>query len=76
MVATHGIFTGDCFEQLENSDVIHKIIVTNTYPISSERIEKSKKLVVIDVSSIFAESIRRDHYGESISVLFDSLSAL
>lgn len=76
VVATHGIFTGDCFEQLENSDVIHKIIVTNTYPISRERIEKSKKLVVIDVSSIFAESIRRDHYGESISVLFDSLGAL
>lgn len=76
VVATHGIFTGDCFEQLENSDVIHKIVVTNTYPISKERIEKSKKLVVIDVSAIFAESIRRDHYGESISVLFDSLSAL
>lgn len=76
VVATHGIFTGDCFEQLEKSDVIHKIIVTNTYPIDKERIENSKKLVVIDVSSIFAESIRRDHYGESISVLFDSLSAL
>lgn len=75
VVATHGIFTGDCFEQLEKSDVIHKIIVTNTYPID-KRIAKSEKLVIIDVSTIFAESIRRDHYGESISVLFDSLSAL
>lgn len=76
VVATHGIFTGDCLEQLENSDAIHKIVVTNTYPISKDSIAKSKKLVVIDVSSIFAECIRRDHYGESISVLFDSLAAL
>lgn len=76
VVATHGIFTGDCLEQLEESDVIHKIIVTNTYPIARESLEKSKKLVVIDVSPIFAETIRRDHYGESISVLFDSLGSL
>ncbi|AMD19949.1 HCL202Cp [Eremothecium sinecaudum] len=76
VVATHGIFTGDCLEQLEASDYIHQIIVTNTYPINKEHMENSKKLVVIDVSSIFAECIRRDHYGESISVLFDSLRTL
>ncbi|KAH3899968.1 probable Ribose-phosphate pyrophosphokinase 1 [Saccharomycodes ludwigii] len=76
VVATHGIFTGDCLEQLESSDSIDKIVVTNTYAISPEIIAKSKKLVVIDVSPIFAECIRRNHYGESISVLFDSLKAL
>lgn len=76
VVATHGLFTGNCLEELEESEVIDKIVVTNTYPISNERIEKSEKLVVIDVSAIFAECIRRDHYGESISVLFDSLSTL
>lgn len=76
VVATHGVFTGDCLEQLEESDSICKIIVTNTYPISEERLKKSKKLVVLDVSPIFAECIRRDHYGESISVLFDSLKHL
>lgn len=76
VVATHGIFTGDCLEQLEQSDVIHQIVATNTYPISKESLKNSKKLVVIDVSPIFAECIRRDHYGESISVLFDSLAAL
>lgn len=76
IIATHGVFTGDCLEQLEESDSIAKIVVTNTYPISDERIKKSKKLVIIDVSPIFAECIRRDHYGESISVLFDSLKNL
>ncbi|CAI4534710.1 BDN_1c_G0022720.mRNA.1.CDS.1 [Saccharomyces cerevisiae] len=76
VVATHGIFTGDCLEELEKSDAIDTIVVTSTYPISGERIAGSKKLVTIDVSPIFAECIRRDHYGESISVLFDSLAAL
>ena len=76
VVATHGIFTGDCLEELEKSDAIDTIVVTNTYPISGERIAGSKKFVTIDVSPIFAECIRRDHYGESISVLFDSLAAL
>lgn len=42
VVATHGVFTGDCLEQLEESDSISKIIVTNTYPISEERLKKSK----------------------------------
>ncbi|SCU97477.1 LAFA_0G11628g1_1 [Lachancea sp. 'fantastica'] len=76
VIATHGVFTGDCLEQLENSTSIHQIVVTNTYPISQQKLASSKKLVVIDVSSIFAECIRRDHYGESISVLFDSLASL
>ncbi|CAL9732061.1 ribose-phosphate pyrophosphokinase 1 [Monosporozyma unispora] len=76
VIATHGIFTGDCLEELEKCQYIHQIVVTNTYPISKESSSKSKKLVVIDVSSIFAECIRRDHYGESISVLFDSLATL
>lgn len=76
VVATHGIFTGNALELLEQSDAIHQIVVTNTYPISNERLINSKKLTVIDVSPIFAECIRRDHYGESISVLFDSLAAL
>jgi len=76
VVATHGIFTGDCLEELEKCEYIHQIIVTNTFPIAVERLSSSKKLVSIDVSPIFAECIRRDHYGESISVLFDSLASI
>lgn len=76
VVATHGIFTGDCLEELEKCEYIHQIVVTNTYPIAPEHIANSKKLVCIDVSPIFAECIRRDHYGESISVLFDSLASI
>lgn len=76
IVATHGIFANDCLETLSECPYIDGIIVTNTYPISEEAQKKCKKLTVIDVSPIFAECIRRDHFGESISVLFDSLASV
>lgn len=76
VVATHGIFSGDCLERLNSCPYIDGIIVTNTYPIPEEKIKQCQKLTVIDVSPIFAECIRRDHFGESISVLFNSLDAI
>ncbi|GMF12895.1 unnamed protein product [Ambrosiozyma monospora] len=76
VVATHGIFSNDCLERLEECKYIDGIIVTNTYPIPEEKLKLCKKLTVIDVSPIFAECIRRDHFGESISVLFDSLAVI
>lgn len=76
VLGTHGVFSDKCLETLNDSDCIDRIVVTNTYPIGNERIQKNEKLSVIDVSPIFAECIRRDHFGESISVLFDSLAAI
>ena len=76
IVATHGIFNNDCLERLDDCPYIDGVIVTNTYPIPEDQMKKCKKLTVIDVSPIFAECIRRDHFGESISVLFDSLSSI
>lgn len=76
VVATHAIFSGNSLEELENCPCIDQIVVTNTYPIPPEKVAKCKKLVVIDVSSILAECIRRNHYGESISALFDQLTTL
>lgn len=76
VVGTHGIFSDGCLEALNDSNCIDKIVVTNTYSISEDEEAANSKLVVIDVSPIFAECIRRDHFGESISVLFDSLAAI
>ncbi|KAH3669144.1 hypothetical protein WICMUC_004983 [Wickerhamomyces mucosus] len=73
VVATHGLFIDDCLQELNDSPYIHKVVVTNTYPLTEEK-KKIPKLVSIDVSPIFAECIRRDHYGESISVLFDKIA--
>ncbi|KAL5627916.1 hypothetical protein BROUX41_002664 [Berkeleyomyces rouxiae] len=69
-MATHGVFGGDCLAQMQACECIDKIVVTNSFPISQEDIRNTPKLVVIDLSLLLAEAIRRNHYGETISPLF------
>ena len=69
-LATHGLFGGDCLEELEDCECIHKIVVTNSFPIQVSKAGFSSKLCVIDVSGLLSEAIRRNHHGESISQLF------
>ncbi|KAF7535846.1 hypothetical protein G7054_g5013 [Neopestalotiopsis clavispora] len=69
-IATHGVFGGDSLEQLQACECIHQIIVTNSFPISDRRSKNASKLVILDLSFLLSEAIRRNHYGESISPLF------
>jgi len=48
---------------------IKELVVTNTIP-QKQHQDLCKKLVTIDISPTIAESIRRTHNGESISLLF------
>ncbi|KAH6868658.1 hypothetical protein J4E91_005892 [Alternaria rosae] len=70
--ATHGIFGGDCLEEMSNCDVIDKIVITNAFPIPDHKLAQASpdKLVVINVDNLLAEAIRRNHHGESMSQLF------
>ncbi|KAM6500979.1 Phosphoribosyltransferase-like protein [Amanita muscaria] len=65
---SHGLFSETNMSAMEELPIM-QLIVTNTVP---QRIHQNacSKLVVIDISSIIAESIRRTHNGESISLLF------
>ncbi|KAL7897936.1 5-phospho-ribosyl-1-pyrophosphate synthetase [Trichoderma sp. SZMC 28014] len=72
-IATHGVFGGDCLEQLQACECIDTIVVTNSFPINEERVKNSSKLVILDLSFLLAEAIRRNHYGESISPLFQHI---
>jgi ribose-phosphate pyrophosphokinase len=72
-IATHGLFGGDCLEQMEACDCIDAIVVTNSYPLRPEQTSRSSKLAVLDLSFLLAEAIRRNHYGESISPLFQHI---
>lgn len=69
-IATHGLFGHSSLEEMEACDAIDYIVVTNSFPIPAEKLRNSKKLVIIDVSALLSESIRRHHYGESVSALF------
>lgn len=70
-LVTHGVFSGDAINRLNKSD-IDKIITTNSVP-QQQNLEVlgKDKLVVLDISRILAEAIRRIHNGESVSMLFD-----
>jgi ribose-phosphate pyrophosphokinase len=65
--ATHAVFSGDALERLEKSP-IEEVIVTNSIPLHDGG--RCRKIVVLDVSSLLGEAIRRIHTGESISILF------
>lgn len=69
-IATHGLFGDNSLEQMEACECIDYIMVTNTYPIAPERVKTCKKLVILDISTLLSEAIRRNHHGESISALF------
>ncbi|KAI1414791.1 phosphoribosyl pyrophosphokinase [Hypoxylon sp. FL1857] len=73
-MATHGVFGADCLEQMQACDCIDQIIVTNSFPIPDRRAKNASKLVILDLSYLLAEAIRRNHYGESISPLFQHMA--
>src|SRR5258706_16038574 len=62
-IATHGLFGGDSLEELQACDCIDSIVVTNSFPISEEKARAAKKLVIIDLSLLLSECVRRNHYG-------------
>ncbi|KAK8066493.1 hypothetical protein PG997_013240 [Apiospora hydei] len=65
---THGIFSGDALARI-NASAIDKIVVTNSVP-QEQHSAMCPKLEILDIAPIFAEAIRRIHYGESLSRLF------
>jgi ribose-phosphate pyrophosphokinase len=69
-IATHGLFGGDCLEEMEACECIDGIVVTNSFPVDPVKRESAKKLTMLDVSGLLSEAIRRNHNGESISNLF------
>ncbi len=66
-IATHGLLGDESLEEMEECDCIDYIVITNSFPIAPHRLRDSKKLVVIDLSNLLSEAIRRNHHGGRIS---------
>ena len=62
-IATHGLLGDGSLEEMEACDCIDYIVITNSFPITLHRLRESKKLVVIDLSNLLSEAIRRNHHG-------------
>ena len=65
---THGVLSGNAVEQVNNSK-IKKLILTDTID-NSNKIKKSSKIVVLSISNLMAEAIKRISNSTSVSDLF------
>ncbi len=68
---THGFFTENALDKIENSS-IEEVVTTNT--IAQIRNAQYRKLRVLSVASLFADAIRAIHKGESVGALLDELT--
>ncbi len=67
---THAVLSGPAVERIADSP-IQEFIVTDSIPIARDK--RHRKITVLSVASLFGEAIRRIHYEQSISSLFDGL---
>jgi len=70
VACVHAVLSGDAAARLTASG-IRELVTTDTVPIPQHK-RNEKKIRVLSVAPLFAETIRRIHEGESIGALFTS----
>ena len=60
---THGVLSGPAIERIKNSEV-KEVVMTNTIPLPKEK--QIDKIVVVSISELFAEAIKRIHSEKNI----------
>ncbi|WP_137812558.1 ribose-phosphate diphosphokinase [Gandjariella thermophila] len=71
VACTHGLFAGGALRRISDQPEVLEIVCTNTVPIPPE--ERVPELHVLSIAPALAEAVRRIHYGESVSALFDTV---
>ena len=69
VAATHPVLTGDAVQRLKRAD-IEQVIVTDSVPISPDKLGPDSPLTVLSVAPLLAEAIIRVHENRSVSELF------
>ncbi len=67
--ATHGVLCGPAVERLRDAPIT-EVVVTDTIPISAEKLEGIGKLTVLSIADLMGETIHRIHNDQSVSSLF------
>ena len=70
VIATHPVLSGSAIKRLQKS-VIKEIFVTDTIEIPKKK--KIKKIKVISIAPLLAETIKRQHEGTSMGVVYEKL---
>eukprot|EP00003_Mantamonas_plastica_P026893 TRINITY_DN5638_c0_g1_i3.p1 TRINITY_DN5638_c0_g1~~TRINITY_DN5638_c0_g1_i3.p1 ORF type:complete len:204 (-),score=67.72 TRINITY_DN5638_c0_g1_i3:277-888(-) len=68
--ATHGVFSGPGIERLNECDALDFVAVTDSIP-QKENEANCEKLVVVPISLLIANAIKRIHTEQSLSELFE-----
>jgi ribose-phosphate pyrophosphokinase len=66
---THGVLSGPAIERIKQSEV-KEVVMTNTIPLPKEK--QIDKIVVVSISELFGEAIKRIHEETSIGELFEA----
>jgi len=69
VACTHALFTGPAIARLRSRSEVVEIVTTDTVPMPPEKLLPNMK--ILSIAPLLAETIRRIHIGESVSVLFD-----
>lgn len=69
IIATHGIFSKDALTKLNECEFVDKVIVTDSLP-QEMNAKICKKIEIIDISNLMAETIKRLVSGNSIEAMF------
>jgi ribose-phosphate pyrophosphokinase len=67
-IVSHALLSANALENIDAS-AIDQLIVSNSVPQAQHL--HSPKIKVFDVAPLFAEAIRRSHFGESMSLLLN-----
>ncbi|GAA5832243.1 hypothetical protein JCM11251_004291 [Rhodosporidiobolus azoricus] len=68
-LVSHGLLSGETMAEMAKMPIV-KVVVSNSISQTEHLKRADGKLEVMDIAPVLAESIRRTHNGESISLLF------
>ncbi len=66
---SHGILSGQAIPRIKKCGALKEVVVTDSVPLAKEK--KISKIKVVTIAGLLADAIRRIHYEQSISCLFD-----
>jgi ribose-phosphate pyrophosphokinase len=67
--ATHPVLSGKALEHI-NKSPLSRLIVTDSIPLSPEKLDACKKITVLSVAELLAKAIRNIHEEASVTSLF------
>ena len=66
---SHGILSGPAIERLDKCKDLLELVISDTIPLANHK--KHSRIKVLSVAGLLGEAIKRIHWEESVSSLFD-----